>query len=255
MQNISRETNTSLKVIETWFRKRRIMDKPSQLKKFCETSWKALFQTSMLAFGTIILWNKDWFWEVRYCWHGAPNHLISADIWLYYVLELAYFTGLMLTQSIDAKTSDFWELFIHHIATIILINFSYACNMFRFGSLVMWIHGFSDVILDNGKIINHLGWHKMANLLFALLALTFHVTRLGYFPTWLIYSLVVEAPQMIETQIPCIILLAHLLVVLIFLHFFWFYLIAKMGWVIYCSNNQNYKRIQDVRTDDSEDEA
>lgn len=41
-------------------------------------------------------------------------------------------------------------MFIHHLATISLISFSYVNNMARVGSLVMCVHDASDFLLEVG---------------------------------------------------------------------------------------------------------
>lgn len=39
-------------------------------------------------------------------------------------------------------------MFIHHLATVSLISFSYANNMARVGSLVLCVHDASDFLLE-----------------------------------------------------------------------------------------------------------
>lgn len=45
-------------------------------------------------------------------------------------------------------SQDFLIMFIHHLATISLISFSYVNNMVRVGSLVMCVHDASDFLLE-----------------------------------------------------------------------------------------------------------
>ncbi len=59
---------------------------------------------------------------------------------------------------------DFLIMFIHHLATISLISFSYVNNMLRVGSLVMCVHDSSDFLLEvrTNVILNNI--HKAALL-------------------------------------------------------------------------------------------
>ena len=44
-------------------------------------------------------------------------------------------------------------MFIHHIATILLILLSYCTHFFGSGSMIMLIHDMADPLLEVGKII------------------------------------------------------------------------------------------------------
>lgn len=46
------------------------------------------------------------------------------------------------------KSQDFLIMFIHHLATVGLISFSYVNNMARVGSLVLCVHDASDFLLE-----------------------------------------------------------------------------------------------------------
>lgn len=54
----------------------------------------------------------------------------------------------MLTIPVPLYLQDFLVMFIHHLATIGLISFSYVNNMVRVGSLVMCVHDASDFLLE-----------------------------------------------------------------------------------------------------------
>ena len=43
---------------------------------------------------------------------------------------------------------DFWEMFIHHIATISLLSFSWVINFVRVGTLVLCIHDSVDFWIE-----------------------------------------------------------------------------------------------------------
>ena len=230
--------------------KGRIANKPSKLKRFCEVAWNATFHVSMCLYGTLVLWDKSWFWEIKYCWHRYLSQPVSMDIWLYYMLELAFYNAETLSHVFGVRRSDFWQTFLHHIISIFLLNISYICNFFRIGSLAMWIHDIADIFLENAKLCNYLGRKSLSYLFFYGLIISWLVTRLVYYPTWIIYSIAVEGPQVLEFTPGCDLQTIMLFVVLL-LNFFWFYIIAKMAYKNVLSSEDKWK---DDRSDDSDDE-
>ena len=61
---------------------------------------------------------------------------------------MAFYWSLMFSQFIDIKRKDFLIMFVHHLATIGLITFSYINNMVRVGTLVLCLHDVSDFLLE-----------------------------------------------------------------------------------------------------------
>ena len=49
--------------------------------------------------------------------------------------------------------SDFVEMFIHHITTILLMGLSWTCNLTRVGTLVLVIHDVADILLEVSDLI------------------------------------------------------------------------------------------------------
>jgi ceramide synthetase len=64
------------------------------------------------------------------------------------MFSLAFYWSLTISQFFDVKRKDFWQMFIHHIATICLMAFSWVCNLHRMGTLVLLIHDCADVFLE-----------------------------------------------------------------------------------------------------------
>jgi hypothetical protein len=64
------------------------------------------------------------------------------------MIELAFYWSLVFSQFIDVKRKDFWQMFIHHIATIALLSFSYIVNFLRVGTLVLVVHDAGDYWLE-----------------------------------------------------------------------------------------------------------
>ena len=111
-------------------------------------SWRCFYYTCIFIYGVLVLWNKPWLWDIRYCWYHYPHHTISTDIWWYYMVELSFYWSLTFSQFFDVKRKDFWEMFIHHMTTISLMGLSWTCNLTRVGTLVLVIHDCADIFLE-----------------------------------------------------------------------------------------------------------
>ena len=94
---------------------------------------RCIFYTVMLCYGWWCLWDKPWLWDIRHCWYDYPFHSVPADIWCYYMMELSFYWSLSISQFADVKRKDFWEMFIHHNATILLMMFSWTDHFTRIG--------------------------------------------------------------------------------------------------------------------------
>ncbi|TNN75611.1 Ceramide synthase 2 [Liparis tanakae] len=109
--------------------------------------------------------------------------MLESQYW-YYILEMSFYGSLLLSVAFDVKRKDFKEQIIHHLATLVLLSFSWCVNYIRIGTLVMIVHDASDVLLESAKLFNYAKWEKTCKSLFVLFALVFMVTRLIIFPFW-----------------------------------------------------------------------
>lgn len=129
--------------------------------------------------------------------NGFPHQNITDDIWWYYMISLSFYCSLMVSQFFDVKRKDFWQMFIHHIATIVLICFSWVVNLTRIGSLVLIVHDCSDIFLEAAKMARYGGYQKFFYSFFVIFAIVWVITRLGFYPFWIIrrYSFFVKVLQ------------------------------------------------------------
>ncbi|XP_041865041.1 ceramide synthase 2 [Melanotaenia boesemani] len=227
VDGLSKKSSLSVRQVERWFRRRRRQDHPGVLKKFREASWRFVFYLSAFVGGIVALYDKEWLYDTREVWTGYPKQSILQSQYWYYILEMSFYGCLLFSVTFDVKRKDFREQIIHHVATLVLLSFSWCANFIRVGTLVMLIHDASDVLLESAKLFNYAKWEKTSNTLFVLFAVVFMGTRLVVFPFWLIHCTWVY-PVLHYPAFFGYYFFNMMLVVLQCLHIFWAYLILRM---------------------------
>lgn len=228
LEGLSKQLDWDLRRVQRWFRIRRDQDRPTTEKKFCESLWRFTFYSGIFIYAVYYMWHLPWIWDTRQCWHNYPFQPLLQDQYNYYVAEYAFYWSLMFSQFTDIKRKDFLIMFIHHLATILLITFSYANNMIRAGAMVMCVHDASDIFLEAAKLANYAKYQTLCNTLFVLFTVVFFITRLIIYPFWIIRSVLFESWEIMGPY-EAWWLLNALLLVLQVLHVFWFYLITRIA--------------------------
>ncbi|NXU90578.1 CERS5 synthase, partial [Xiphorhynchus elegans] len=226
LEGLAKQLDWDVRKIQRWFRHRRNQDKPSTLRKFCESMWRFTFYLSIFFYGIRFLWTAPWFWDTRQCWYNYPFQPLTSRLYYYYILELAFYWSLMFSQFTDIKRKDFLIMFVHHLATIGLITFSYMNNMVRVGTLVLCLHDASDFLLEAAKLANYAKYQRVCDAFFMLFGVVFIVTRLGIYPFWILNTTLFESWELIGPY-PSWWLFNGLLLTLQLLHIIWSYLIIR----------------------------
>ncbi|KAF7238318.1 Ceramide synthase 2 [Varanus komodoensis] len=182
VEALAKKSGYTTRQVERWFRRRRNQDRPSLLKKFRESSWRFTFYLLAFIAGMAVITDKPWFYNLREVWEGYPvQDLLPSQYW-YYMIELSFYLSLLFSVASDVKRKDFREQIIHHVATIILISFSWFTNYIRAGTLIMALHDSSDYLLESAKMFNYAGWKNTCNGIFIIFAVVFIITRLIILP-------------------------------------------------------------------------
>lgn len=171
---------------------------------------------------------------------SAPFQSVDSDIWAYYMISMSFYWALTVSQFNDIKRKDFWQMFIHHIVTLLLLSLSWVCNLHRVGSLVLIVHDCADIFLEAAKITKYANYQKLCDCIFAFFTLIWIVTRLGFYPR-IIYSSSVEAPTILP-MFPAYYIFNSLLILLLCLHVAWTYLILKIAHTALKSGQVNFFR-------------
>ncbi|XP_052739048.1 ceramide synthase 5 isoform X1 [Bicyclus anynana] len=226
---LAKQLDMSERQVERWWRLRRSQEKPSKLTKFCENAWRCTFYFYNFSYGMFILWDKEWLWDIDQCYIGYPHQGTTSDIWWYYMMSAAFYWALTMSQFWDVRRKDFWQMFVHHIATIALLSFSWVCNLHRIGTLVLLLHDCTDIFLEAAKALKYANYQKLCDALFAVFTVLWIVTRLGIYPFYIIWSTSIRAPMLLPMFAAYYIFNA-LLCLLLALHMLWTWLILQVAY-------------------------
>uniref|UniRef100_A0A8B9YWC4 Ceramide synthase 2 n=1 Tax=Buteo japonicus TaxID=224669 RepID=A0A8B9YWC4_9AVES len=253
VEMLSKKSGCTVRQVERWFRRRRNQDRPSLLKKFREASWRFTFYLIAFIAGMAVIVDKPWFYDLREVWKGYPIQSMLPSQYWYYMIELSFYWSLLFSIASDVKRKDFKEQIIHHVATIILISFSWFANYIRAGTLIMALHDSSDYLLESAKMFNYAGWRNTCNNIFIVFAAVFIVTRLVILPFWIMHCTVVY-PLDLYPAFFGYYFFNFMMVVLQSLHIFWAYLIIRMAQKFITGKVVEDERSDREETDNSEEE-
>lgn len=230
MEKLMKQTDMTERQIQRWFFKKRIRQMPSSLYKFRECSWHLLFYTFSFSYGLYALWDKPWLWVTVNCWVGWPKQHIDNDIFALYLIELSFYWSLLFAIIFqrDYQKKDKKEMVVHHIVTILLIYFSWACNFVRVGSLVLVVHDVADPWLSIAKMAKYTKHQTTCEIFFAMFIITWIVSRIFVYPLWVLNASAIEIHDYVTT-FPAYWFFNGLLIVLQLLHIMWTYLILSIA--------------------------
>lgn len=190
----------------------------------------------------------------------------TEPIHFYYALAMGFYVGAaVFLLAFDSRKSDFAELLIHHVVTIILVVVSFFHRYTYTGALILVLHDVGDILLYGTKIVHYLGLAGLDTALFAVFAVGFYVSRLIVLPR-ITYAVIVETVREVtvnpglcswamyfETALLHWVGFMVLLFSLVALHCFWFVLILKM---IYRELflQKSISKEGDIREDDDDDD-
>ena len=122
------------------------------------------FHYLFLTIHSYYIYNKLEFFPKELFGHGDMNNLYNKGVYsfcfferpplfdFHYIINLAYtFADLLCVLFIYDKQTDILVMIFHHFCTIVLILFSYYNHFDSIGSLILFLHNFSDIFVYLGR--------------------------------------------------------------------------------------------------------
>lgn len=126
------------------------------IDRFAEQFWIfLLYATSlMLVVVCVFLLTKTvsrrqpfWLWNPEQLWAGYPHTTMDGLTKAVYLWEGSNYIHQLFVINIEARRSDYVQMTVHHIVTMMLIGGSYVCCFWRIGLVILLLMDPSDILL------------------------------------------------------------------------------------------------------------
>jgi hypothetical protein len=134
---------------------------------------------------------------------NIPDQTVTRDVWWHLMITLSFYMSELMGLFFDVKRKDFWSMFIHHVVSIVLFFFAWKSNLYRMFMVALVLLDCSEILLEVlfstevikilpsvvlqlSKIMVYLGHDRISFVTFFTFLFVWVVTRLGYYPFWLL---------------------------------------------------------------------
>jgi len=212
----------------------------AKVTRCCDAVFKCSYYASMTTWCWALLRGEPWLPPVlggsgktRFCWtDGYPFQTMPGELNRFYLIAAGYHMSEVAMLFLEQRHPDFWEMLLHHTVSVSLVSLSYALNYIRVGSLVLLLHGATDILIYLSKAIVDTPNMNFIMVTWIALVVAYGYFRIFVFPVYIMRSAWMESVA--EAGASKIFGWAYLnfaLCVLLFLHVYWFGLILKIGFL------------------------
>ncbi|KAI0179801.1 longevity-assurance protein [Hypoxylon sp. FL1284] len=151
--------------------------KPKYATRFAEQGWMLAYNSVFWSLGLYIYTNSAYFLNLEELWTNWPQREIDGLTKFYTLAQLSYWAQQLLVVNIEARRHDYWQMIVHHIATITLIASSYAYHQTRVANLILVLMDAVELLFPLAKCLKCLGFTTICDVVFGMFMVTWLVTR------------------------------------------------------------------------------
>lgn len=228
---------------------------PAKIEKCMESMWKLTYYGTAEFCILKAINHETWFRSTEDYFKGWPSQELTLPVKLYYMCQCGFYLySIGALVKWETRRKDFSVMMSHHIVTVILISYSYITRFFRIGSVVLALHDASDVFMEAAKVFKYSENELGASVFFGFFAISWLVTRLIFFPLWVIHASSYHLTKVLRLSEAYHMSLYYvfntMLVTLLLFHMYWWKLICSM----ITRQLKNRGQVgEDVRSDSEDD--
>lgn len=159
-------------------RAKALRTREKEVLRFAEQGFSLIYYTSSWSLGLVIA-SRESYWPLKTTeyWTDYPQFRLEPLFKFYYLASCAFYIQQLFVLHVEARRSDHWQMFSHHVITIALIAGSYLCSYHRVGNAILCLMDPSDIALNIAKMLKYAGWQTTCDIAFGLFMLSWLVTR------------------------------------------------------------------------------
>ncbi|KAL2350100.1 TLC domain-containing protein [Cryomyces antarcticus] len=133
--------------------------------RFAEQAWLFLYYVMFWSLGMYILYNSDYWLNLRQMWANFPTRSMSGVLKWYYLVQFAFWLQQILV------------MFTHHIITCALILASYGYYQTKVGNVILCVMDVVDLVFPTAKMLKYLGYQTACDVAFGIFIVTWFTAR------------------------------------------------------------------------------
>ncbi|KAI1623124.1 acyl-CoA-dependent ceramide synthase [Exophiala viscosa] len=165
--------------------------------RFAEQAWIVLYNTTSWSIGMCIMYNSDYWLNLRGLWRDWPIREMDGLAKWYYLVQFGFWLQQIVVVNIEERRKDHWQMFTHHIVTCALIFTSYGYHQYRVGNLILCLMDVVDILLSFAKILKYLHFQTSCDVAFGAFMISWFINRhvLYMLVCWSLYTHMPEEIQ------------------------------------------------------------
>ncbi|KIW76218.1 hypothetical protein Z517_10964 [Fonsecaea pedrosoi CBS 271.37] len=165
--------------------------------RFAEQAWILCYYTLSWCTGMYIMYNSDYWLDLRALWRTWPDREMKGMEKWYYLVQFGFWLQQIVVVNIEERRKDHWQMFSHHIVTCSLIFTSYGYHQYRVGTLFLCLMDFADIVLPLAKVLKYLHFELACDIAFGFFMVSWLIARhVLYMTVW--YSIYAHIPEEIQ---------------------------------------------------------
>jgi acyl-CoA-dependent ceramide synthase len=183
---------------------------------------------------------------------------------VYYLIQCAFWIQQVWVLNVEDRRKDHWQMFSHHIITILLLVGSYSYHFTPVGNVILILMDPCDILLSSAKCLRYMGLQATCDVFFGLFLAAWIITR-HVFYNLTVWSCVRYArslelkPKPVEANWAAgrasTWTLVGLLCILQCILFVWLSMILRLAWKVISGQSAEDTRSDEESPDEEEEEA